>query len=77
MTDILKWALVLLSIPLIVLMIKHTIRRARALNERIEEYKEEMEAQSKQPGPINPYQHMTDIFGTSSDSGDKGTIKPQ
>lgn len=72
MTDILRWALILLSIPLIVLLARHTMRRARALSERIDEYKEELEAQSKQPGPINPYQQMADVFGTNVDSDDKG-----
>lgn len=73
MTDILKWFLIGLSIPLIVLLVKHTMKRARALSERIDEYKEEMEAQSKQPGPINPYQQMADIFDTGADKDDKGT----
>lgn len=77
MTDILRWALILLSIPLIVLFARHTLGRARALSERIDEYKQEMEAQSKQPGPINPYQNMADIFGTSSDSDDKRTTNRQ
>ncbi len=63
MKEVLRWVLIIISIPLLVALVLHTIRRARALSERIDEYKEEQEAQSKQPGPINPYAEFGRLMG--------------
>ncbi|MCX8053092.1 MAG: hypothetical protein N3B12_04730 [Armatimonadetes bacterium] len=74
MADILQWVLIGLSIPLFVAMIVHTVRRARELDRRIEEYREEQEAAKSQPGPINPYEQMAGLFG-SDGSGSQVTIQ--
>lgn len=68
MTDILSWALVVLSIPIIVLLVMHTVRRARALSERIDEHHEEQEAAKQQPGPIDPYRDIGAVFGVQADA---------
>lgn len=62
MTDIIQWLLIAVSIPLIVAMVLQTIKRARVLSERIDEYHESQEAQSQQPGPIDPYANIAEIF---------------
>ncbi|MCE5200599.1 MAG: hypothetical protein ABFD54_10070 [Armatimonadota bacterium] len=41
MLEIIRWVLVIISIPLIVLLARHARRSARALSERIDEYHEE------------------------------------
>lgn len=58
--EILHWALVIISIPFLVLMVLHTIKRAKALSERIEEYHEEQE--SSQAGPANPYESLAGLY---------------
>lgn len=60
--DILRWALPILSIPLIVMMVIHTRRRVKQLSDRIDEYHAEQEAQ-KQAGPVDPYRGMSDFIG--------------
>lgn len=60
---ILQWVLIVLSVPLIVLMIIQTRKSAMALDERIEEYKEEQEAAQSKPGPVNPYDDLAAIVG--------------
>lgn len=69
--EILQWTLIVLSAPLIVLMIIHTRKRARALDDRIEEYKEEQEAAKSQPGPINPYEDLSNLVRIDLDRPDK------
>ena len=71
MEDILRWILVLISIPLLVLFIIHTIRRARSLSERIDEYHESQAAGPQQPGPVNPYKDMSALFGIDNLPDDK------
>lgn len=61
--EVLRWGLVIVSIPLVVLLVRHSVRRARALSGRIDEYHEEQESQAKTPGPINPYKDMAELFG--------------
>lgn len=74
MIDILRWILIILSVPLLVLLVLHTVRRARELADRIDEYHEEQEAAKSQPGPVNPYADMAQAFGAEdgqhNDSGD-------
>jgi|GEM_PF-2428462 len=60
--EILQWILIGLSAPLIVLMVIQARKRARALEDRIEEYREEQEAAKSQPGPINPYEDLSKII---------------
>ena len=59
--EILQWALIVLSVPLVILFVIHTRKRARALDERIEEYRKEQEAAKSQPGPINPYEDLANL----------------
>ncbi len=54
MADILRWFLIVLSIPAFALMVMYTVRRARELDQRIDEFHAEQEAATNQPGPINP-----------------------
>jgi hypothetical protein len=60
--EILNWVLIALSVPLIVAMVLYTVRRARELDRRIDEYHEEQEAAANQPGPINPYEGMAGLY---------------
>jgi len=60
--------LVVLSVPFIVLAVRATLARVRELNKRIDEYHAEQEAARKQPGPVNPYQDMAQIFGADPQS---------
>lgn len=59
--DILQWAMIALSVPVIVMMVIQTRKRAKALDERIEEYWEEQEAAKSKPGPVNPYEDLANI----------------
>lgn len=59
--EILRWILIALSIPMLVLMLLQTRKRARALAERIEEYHEEQETAKSKPGPINPYEDLASL----------------
>lgn len=70
--NILRWALIILSIPLIIVFILHIVARAKALSRRIDEYHAEQEAAANQPGPANPYADMASLFGADGDDkGDK------
>ena len=60
--DILQWALIAVSIPIIVFMVILTRKRAKALDERIEEYFEEQEAAKS--NPANPYEDLASLFGS-------------
>lgn len=71
MTEILRWVLILLSIPLIVMFVMHTVRRIRSLSQRIDEYHESQAAGSQKPGPINPYEGLSAIFGKHDLPDDK------
>ena len=64
MIDTIRWVLIALAVPVIIWLVVTTIRRARALSERIEEYHEE-EEEAKQSGqPVNPYEAMSQIMDT-------------
>lgn len=67
LTDILRWALIILSVPVLVLLTRHTIRRARALSDRIDEYREAEEERRNKPGPINPYEDLGRVFRPDDD----------
>ena len=71
--EILQWVLVAASVPIVVALGVAAVRRARALSERIEEYHEEQEAQKDSPGPVDPYQSMSELFGPPPpDDGKRG-----
>lgn len=57
---ILQWVLIAISAPIIVVMVIQTRKRAKALAERIEEYREEQEAAKS--GPANPYEDLASLF---------------
>ena len=71
-SDILHWVLIALAIPLFVAMVIYTVRRARELDRRIDEYHEEEEAAKNQPGPINPYEQMGEVFGGGQGRAESG-----
>ena len=64
-TEILRWILAVLAVPVLALLIRHIIRRAKALDERIEEYHESEESR-KQQGPVDPYADLADVFGEAA-----------
>lgn len=66
--EILHWVLIGVAIPLIVVLVIRTRDRARALDVRIEEYKEEQEAAKSKPGAINPYEDLAEIVRASRES---------
>ena len=75
-TDILRWVLAVLAIPVLALLVRHAIRRARVLDERIEEY-HESEERRKQQGPADPYADLADILGeAAADKKRKRNEKP-
>lgn len=67
--EILRWVLIILSIPLIVMLVVHTRKRIRALEDRIDEYREEQEAAKSQRGPIDLYEDLARAFRI--DSGER------
>ena len=69
-TQILTWVLVILAIPLLVLFVRPTIKRIRALDERIEDYHESQKAE-KRKGPVNPYADMAGLFGANEENKGK------
>ena len=71
MMEIIRWVLIAVSLVLITLLVMRTLRRARALSQRIDDYHEEQEAQKQQPGPINPYTNMGQLFGPKPESEEK------
>jgi len=70
--NIIQWVLIALSIPVLVVMAHLTIKRARALSERIDEYKAAQEAAKNAPGPINPYADFASIMGVEIKSAEEG-----
>lgn len=64
-----KWALIGLSVPVIGWLIVRTKRNARALNEKIDDYKREQEELQRQAGsrPINPYEQIAQLFAPKED----------
>lgn len=69
--DTIRWILIGLSVPVIVLLVIATIRRAKNLSERIDEYHRE-EEEAKQSGePINPYAAMSEIMDVRPRPPDK------
>ena len=71
MIEINRWALIAVSLVLITLLVIHTRRRARALSQRIDDYHEEQETKKQQPGPINPYDDMAQLFGPKPEPEEK------
>lgn len=67
--EILQWVLIALSVPLIIVMVMQTRKRAKALDERIEEYKQEQEAAKSKPGPVNPYEDLAAIVQSNRERG--------
>ena len=59
--QILQYILIGISVPFIILLIIDARKRAKALADRIEQYKQEEEAAKSQPGPINPYKDFTTL----------------
>ena len=70
--EILQWVMIGVSIPLLVWLVIRTQKRARALNERIEEYKEEQEAAKSKPGSVNPYDDLAALFHANRERTRKG-----
>lgn len=61
MIEIIHWSLIALAVPIIAFLVVTTVRRARALSDRIDEYHKE-EEEAKQSGQsINPYEAMSRI----------------
>ena len=58
--QLLHWVLIAISLPIIVIMVIQIRKRANALTERIEEYREEQE--SAKSGPVNPYEDLASLF---------------
>lgn len=71
--QILEWVLIAVSAPVIVIMVMQTRKRAKALSERIEEYREEQDA--AQPGPVNPYEDLASLFVPDPKSPPEGRDK--
>jgi len=57
MQEIVRWSLIILAIVIIVWLVGRTIRRARALSERIEEYHKEQEE-----NPMDPYAALAELL---------------
>lgn len=70
--EVLQWVLIVVSIPLIVALVILTRKRARALSERIEEYKEEQEAAKSMPGSVNPYEDLAALMHADRQPTRKG-----
>lgn len=70
--EVLQWVLIIVSIPLIVVMVIQTRKRARALDERIEEYKEEQESAKSKPGSVNPYDDLAALMHADREPTRKG-----
>ena len=62
MVDTLQWVLIGLAVPVIIVLVITTVRRARSLSERIDEYHEEQDAQQQTPGPVDPYDALSRII---------------
>lgn len=59
--EVLHWVLIVISLPLLVIMVIQTRKRAKALNDRIEEHLEQQEAAKS--APSNPYEDLASLFG--------------
>ena len=70
--EILQWVLIGVSIPLLVVLVIRTRKRVRALDERIQEHKEEQEAAKSKPGPVNPYGDLAEIVRADRERTRKG-----
>jgi hypothetical protein len=51
-------------------MVMQTIRRAKELSARIDEYHAEQDAKKQAPGPINPYADLASIYDLKTDTDD-------
>ena len=63
--QILRWVLIALAIVLIAFLVRHTVRRARALDECIDEYHESQENETG--ARPNPYESMAGLFGADDE----------
>jgi hypothetical protein len=61
--DVLYWVLLVVSLALVCALVRHAMRRARALDDRISEFHDEQD--NPAPGPVNPYADMSNIFGAN------------
>lgn len=68
--EYLNWVLMGIAIPIIVLLVVRTKKRAKALDERIEQYKAEQE-EAKANGRYNPYQDFIELFNKEQPKGRK------
>lgn len=72
MNNIIGWILIILSIPVLVLMVLQTIRKAKDLSNRIDEYHAEQDAKKNAPGPINPYEDLASLYSDPEDDKREG-----
>ena len=69
--EILQWVLIGVAIPLLVVLVIRTRKRVRALDGRIQEYKEEQEAAKSKPGPVNPYDDLAELVRANRERSSK------
>ncbi len=68
--ETLQWILIAISVPILIIMVIQTRKRARALSERIDEYLEEQERAKS--SPANPYEDLATLFqDTDTESEDR------
>jgi hypothetical protein len=53
-----NWILIAISVVVLLWLVRHTVRRAGSLNERIEQYKEECD----KAGPTDPYVELSKLL---------------
>lgn len=70
MRETLGIILMVVSALFIALLVHVTIRRARLLSRRIDEFREEKET-PQQPGPVDPYADLADALRTDKEPEDK------
>lgn len=62
MIVVLKFFIIAAGITMVVFAAAAAWRSSRRLNSRIAAFKEELEEKQKQPGPINPYAAMAELY---------------
>lgn len=62
MIVILKFFIIAAGITMVFFAAAAAWRSSRRLNQRITTFKEELEEKQNQPGPINPYAAMADLY---------------
>ncbi|NLN78529.1 MAG: protein BatD [Armatimonadetes bacterium] len=63
--DILNWLLIGASVPLIIVLVVRTKKRAKELDDRIRDYKAEQEAAKSKPGYSDPYMDFAQLMSES------------